>query len=293
MRNLRIIPRLDIKGPNLVKGINLEGLRIMGDPQLFAEKYYLDGADEIIYIDSVASLYGRNNLKEVVNKAARKISIPLTVGGGLRTIDDIKQILNSGADKVAINTEAVSNPEFIKKCVSYFGSSTIVLSINYKSWPNDNFKSKSNITVGSSQEKDVKKWKNFFQVYTENGRQQTGLDAFEWAQLGEKYGVGENHIDFVFHGGSGSTVEEIREAIGYGVIKMNIDTDLQYAFLEGVRDYIQGKADYLQAQIGNPEGEDQPNKKYYDPRVWLREGEKTFIARLKKAFEDLNNVNTL
>lgn len=191
MRNLRIIPRLDIKGPNLVKGINLEGLRIMGDPQLFAEKYYLDGADEIIYIDSVASLYGRNNLKEVVNKAARKISIPLTVGGGLRTIDDIKQILNSGADKVAINTEAVSNPEFIKKCVSYFGSSTIVLSINYKSWPNDNFKSKSNITVGSSQEKDVKKWKNFFQVYTENGRQQTGLDAFEWAQLGEKYGVGE------------------------------------------------------------------------------------------------------
>ncbi|WP_318309760.1 class II fructose-bisphosphate aldolase [Flagellimonas crocea] len=109
----------------------------------------------------------------------------------------------------------------------------------------------------------------------------------------EKYGVEHNHIDFVFHGGSGSTVEEIREAIGYGVIKMNIDTDLQYAFLEGVRDYIQGKGDYLQAQIGNPDGDDQPNKKFYDPRVWLREGEKTFIARLKKAFEDLNNVNTL
>jgi fructose-bisphosphate aldolase class II len=109
----------------------------------------------------------------------------------------------------------------------------------------------------------------------------------------EKYGVEHNHIDFVFHGGSGSTLEEIREAIGYGVIKMNIDTDLQYAFLEGVRDYIQGKADYLQTQIGNPDGDDQPNKKFYDPRVWLREGEKTFIARLKKAFEDLNNINTL
>jgi len=109
----------------------------------------------------------------------------------------------------------------------------------------------------------------------------------------EKYGVEHNHIDFVFHGGSGSTLEEIREAIGYGVIKMNIDTDLQYAFLEGVRDYIQGKKDYLQTQIGNPDGDDQPNKKFYDPRVWLREGEKTFIARLKKAFEDLNNVNTL
>ncbi len=109
----------------------------------------------------------------------------------------------------------------------------------------------------------------------------------------EKYKVGHNHIDFVFHGGSGSTLEEIREAIGYGVIKMNIDTDLQYAFTAGVRDYMQDKSAYLQSQIGNPEGPDQPNKKYYDPRVWLREGEKTFVERLKKAFEDLNNVNTL
>lgn len=109
----------------------------------------------------------------------------------------------------------------------------------------------------------------------------------------KNYDVGENHIDFVFHGGSGSTVEEIKEAIGYGVIKMNIDTDLQYAYLEGVRDYMGEKKDYLANQIGNPEGEDVPNKKYYDPRKWLREGELTFKARLKKAFEDLNNVNTL
>jgi fructose-bisphosphate aldolase class II len=111
--------------------------------------------------------------------------------------------------------------------------------------------------------------------------------------ISEKYNVGHNHIDFVFHGGSGSTLEEIREAIGYGVIKMNIDTDLQYAFLSGVRDYIQEKRDYLQAQIGNPDGADQPNKKFYDPRVWLREGEKTFVKRLTQAFEDLNNINTL
>ncbi|NJB70781.1 fructose-bisphosphate aldolase class II [Saonia flava] len=111
--------------------------------------------------------------------------------------------------------------------------------------------------------------------------------------ISEKYGVEHNHIDFVFHGGSGSTVEEIREGISYGVIKMNIDTDLQYAFLAGVRDYVQDKKDYLQGQIGNPNGSDEPNKKYYDPRVWLREGEKTFVERLKKAFEDLNNVNTL
>ncbi|TXE18992.1 class II fructose-bisphosphate aldolase [Psychroflexus gondwanensis] len=111
--------------------------------------------------------------------------------------------------------------------------------------------------------------------------------------VSKKYNVEENHIDFVFHGGSGSTVEEIKEAIGYGVIKMNIDTDLQYAFAEGIRDYMRDNADYVSTQIGNPEGGDVPNKKYYDPRKWLREGENTFIARLKKAFEDLNNVNTL
>ena len=109
----------------------------------------------------------------------------------------------------------------------------------------------------------------------------------------KKYNTGHNPIDFVFHGGSGSTVEEIREAIGYGVIKMNIDTDMQYAFTEGIRDYMVNKVDYLSQQIGNPDGNDIPNKKYYDPRKWLREGELTFKKRLEQAFEDLNNVNTL
>ncbi|MFK8059350.1 MAG: class II fructose-bisphosphate aldolase [Polaribacter sp.] len=109
----------------------------------------------------------------------------------------------------------------------------------------------------------------------------------------KKYGVEENHIDFVFHGGSGSTLEEIREAIGYGVIKMNIDTDLQFAFTEGIRDYMQEKAPYLATQIGNPDGADKPNKKYYDPRGWLRLGEVTFKERLKQAFADLNNIDTL
>ncbi len=108
--------------------------------------------------------------------------------------------------------------------------------------------------------------------------------------VSEKYGVAHNHIDFVFHGGSGSTLEEIREAIGYGVIKMNIDTDMQWAFLSGVREYYKKNEGYLQTQIGNPEGDDSPNKKYYDPRVWLREGEKSFVKRLVKAFEDLNCI---
>lgn len=111
--------------------------------------------------------------------------------------------------------------------------------------------------------------------------------------VSSKYGVPHNTIDFVFHGGSGSTVEEIREAISYGVVKMNIDTDMQYAFMSGIRDYMYTYSAYLKCQIGNPEGDDVPNKKYYDPRRWLREGELTFNARLKKAFEDLNNINTL
>tara|TARA_B110000285_G_C15140597_1_gene630524 strand:+ start:5286 stop:6359 length:1074 start_codon:yes stop_codon:yes gene_type:complete len=109
----------------------------------------------------------------------------------------------------------------------------------------------------------------------------------------EKFSTGENPVDFVFHGGSGSTVEEIREAIGYGVIKMNLDTDLQFAFTEGCRDYITSKVEYLKTQIGNPEGNENPNKKYYDPRKWLRKGELTFIKRMEKAFSDLNSVNAL
>jgi fructose-bisphosphate aldolase class II len=109
----------------------------------------------------------------------------------------------------------------------------------------------------------------------------------------EKFNTGHNPIDFVFHGGSGSTLEEIREAIGYGVIKMNIDTDLQFAFTEGIRNYMLSKKDYLMTQIGNPEGADVPNKKHYDPRKWIREGEVTFNQRLEQAFADLNNINTL
>lgn len=109
----------------------------------------------------------------------------------------------------------------------------------------------------------------------------------------EKFDTEYNPVDFVFHGGSGSSIEEIREAISYGVVKMNIDTDLQFAFTEGIRDYIEAKMPYLRTQIGNPEGEDQPNKKYYDPRVILRAGESTFVKRLEQSFADLNNINTL
>ena len=111
--------------------------------------------------------------------------------------------------------------------------------------------------------------------------------------ISKKYNLEHNYIDFVFHGGSGSSVEEIREGISYGVIKMNIDTDLQYAYMEGIRDYFNDKSEYLKTQIGNPDGEDVPNKKHYDPRKWVREAELTFKDRLKQAFKDLNNINTL
>ena len=126
---LRIIARLDIKNENVIKGIHLEGLRVVGDPNDLALNYYKYGIDEIIYMDVVASLYGRNNIFEIVKKAAKDIFVPLTVGGGIRTIEDISQALNSGADKVAINTEAVKNPSFIVEASKLFGSQCIVLSV--------------------------------------------------------------------------------------------------------------------------------------------------------------------
>ena len=113
MKKIRLIPRLDIKGPNLVKGVRLDGLRIIGDPSSFARKYYEEGADELLYVDIVASLYGRNNLTEIVKKTAKEIFIPLTVSGGIRSLDDIENLLNAGADKISMNTQAVNDPNFI------------------------------------------------------------------------------------------------------------------------------------------------------------------------------------
>ena len=168
MGNLRIIPRLDIKGPNLIKGIHLEGLRVMGDPHEFALRYYEDGADELIYMDIVASLYGRNNLSDIIRRAANKIFIPITVGGGIRSVDDARHILRSGADKVAINTAAVNRPELISEISRKFGSQAMVLSIEAKK-----------ISEG--------KW----EAYTDNGREKTGLDVIQWASRGVELGAGE------------------------------------------------------------------------------------------------------
>ena len=131
MRPARIIPRLDVKGPNLVKGIHLEGLRVLGKPEVFAEHYYNNLADELIFIDVVASLYNRNSLHDIVSRVAKKIFIPLTVGGGIRTIEDIHKTLRAGADKVSINTAAIKNPQFVKEAVNVFGSSTICATTSF------------------------------------------------------------------------------------------------------------------------------------------------------------------
>lgn len=169
MKKIRIIPRLDIKGPNVIKGVHLEGLRIVGKPAELAKKYYDQGADEILYIDIVASLYGRENILEIIkNTISLGVFIPITVGGGIRTLEDIKNILRAGADKIAINTFAVKNPEFIKKASEKFGSQCIVGSIEAK-----------------------KKEENKWEVYIENGREKTGLDVIEWAKKLVELGVGE------------------------------------------------------------------------------------------------------
>jgi len=166
--NIRLIARLDIKGPNLIKGIHLEGLRVVGDPQEYARRYYEAGADELVYMDIVASLYGRNNLTEIVKRAAQDIFIPMTVGGGVRSVDDAKQLLRAGADKIAVNTAAIARPELITEISRRFGSQCMVLSIEAKQ-------------VGEN------KW----EAYTDNGRERTGVDVVEWAIKGCELGAGE------------------------------------------------------------------------------------------------------
>lgn len=168
MKSKRIIARLDVKGPNVIKGIQFECLRVMGKPDDLARKYYLAGADELIYLDTVASLYQRNNLLGIVERASRNIFIPLTAGGGVRSLDDIRALLAAGAEKVAINTAATKNPELIRQAAKTFGSQCIVLSIEAK-------------LIGS----------NRWEVYTDNGRQRTGLDVIKWAKRAERLGAGE------------------------------------------------------------------------------------------------------
>lgn len=181
MKYIRIIPRLDIKGPNLVKGIHLEGLRVLGKPEDFAQLYYEHGADEIIYQDTVASLYQRNNLTEIITRTVENIFIPLTVGGGIRTLDDINIVLRAGADKISINTAAVNNPSFIDQASRFFGSSTIVVAIEC-----------------------IRQNDGTFLAYTDNGREHTGVEVLNWAREAEGRGAGEILLTSIDQEGTGN-----------------------------------------------------------------------------------------
>lgn len=182
--NRRIVARLDIKGPNLVKGIHLEGLRVLGHPEDFARYYCEQGADELLYMDIVASLYNRNSLAEIITRTAQESFIPLTVGGGLRSIEDIRLVLRAGADKVALNTAAVKNPALIEEAALRFGSSTIVISIEA-----------------------IRQSNGQYLAYTENGREHTGLDVREWALRAQKLGAGEILLTSVDREGTGSGLD--------------------------------------------------------------------------------------
>ena len=221
MRNIRIIPRLDIKGPNLVKGVHLEGLRVLGKPEDYAFKYYTQGADELLYIDVVASLYGRNSLLEIVRKTAENIFIPLTVGGGVRTIDDIRNLLRAGADKVAINTAAIKNPNLIKEAAETFGSQCIVVSIEAK-----------------------RKENGKYEAYADNGREKTGVDVFEWARRVVDLKAGEILVTSIDREGTskGFDIEltaKISQSVPIPVIACG-GAGCKEHFIEVIRD---GKAD--------------------------------------------------
>ena len=179
--SVRIIPRLDIKGPNLVKGIHLEGLRVLGKPEQFARYYYEQGADELLYMDVVASLYQRNSLLEIVARTAREIFIPMTVGGGLRNLEDIREVLRAGADKVSLNTAVIGRPELIREAAHQFGSSTIVVSIEA-----------------------IKNRDGSYEAYTDNGRESTGVDALEWALRAVELGAGELLVTSIDREGMGN-----------------------------------------------------------------------------------------
>jgi cyclase len=178
--NTRIIPRLDIKGPNLVKGIHLEGLRVLGRPAEFARAYYLEGADELLFVDIVASLYQRNQLLPLILETAREMYIPLTVAGGLRSLDDIRSVLRAGADKAALNTAAIRRPDLIGEAALAFGSSTVVLSIEAKKRPDGTY-----------------------EAYTDCGRERTGREVTAWAREAERRGAGEILITSIDREGTG------------------------------------------------------------------------------------------
>ncbi len=252
----RIIGRLDIKGPNLVKGIHLEGLRVLGKPDVFAKLYVEEGIDELFYQDVVASLYERNSLLDLIKKTANSISIPLTVGGGIRSLNDIDQILKSGADKIAINTAAIKNPEIIYQAAKVYGSSTIVVTLEVSKLIN-----------------------NKHCVYTDNGREFWDINAIDWAKRVENLGAGEIlltsidnegtgkgfdinitqiisesvNIPVIAHGGAKTSLDIIKVLTQTQARAVAISSMLHYGYLDKVKlnssIYEEGNTDFIKKNI--------------------------------------------
>ena len=223
MRKIRLIPRLDVKGPNLIKSIQLEGLRVIGSPNEHALKYYQQGADELIYMDCVASLYGRNSLSDIIQSTAKDVFVPITVGGGIRSVEDATTLLRCGADKVAVNTAAVANPQLISDISQRFGSQCMVLSVEAKqTGPN--------------------KW----EVYTDNGRERSGLDVIDWIKKGVGLGAGEILLTSVDREGTRKgfdipLLQAVTQEVSVPVIAsggMGKSEDMISAVLEGKADAI-------------------------------------------------------
>lgn len=220
-KNIRIIARLDIKGPNLVKGIHLEGLRVLGKPEQFARYYYESGADELMYVDVVASLYNRNSLRDIITRTAKEIFIPLTVAGGIRTIDDIREILRAGADKVSLNTAAIKRPEIIREASREFGSSTIIVTIEA-----------------------IKQQDGSYFAYTDNGREFTGVEVLGWARRVEELGAGEIVITCVDHEGTGQGFDIELTKIVSEAVTIPVIAHGGAGSVENIKSVIQsGKAD--------------------------------------------------
>lgn len=223
MRNIRVIARLDVKAPNLVKCVQLEGLRKMGDPNEFAQKYYEQGIDEILYMDIVASLYDRNGLLDVVRRTTQNVFIPITVGGGIRSLENVRDMLRAGADKVAVNTAAIKRPGLINEISARFGSQCMVLSIEAKK-----------VSLG--------KW----EAYYDNGREKTGMDVVEWAKEGAQRGAGEILLTSVDQEGTAKgydieLVKAVSTAVSIPVIAsggMGSTEDLVKVVQEGCADAV-------------------------------------------------------
>lgn len=223
LRNLRLIARLDIKGPNLIKGIQFEGVRVVGDPQSFARRYYQQGADEILYMDAVASLYGRETMEDIVRRTAEEVFVPITVGGGLRSVEDVRAMLRAGADKIAINTAATQRPELIAEVARTFGSQCMVLQIDAK-----------------------RNGKDRWEAYCDGGREHTKLDVVEWAVHGQECGAGEILLTSVDQEGTCrgfdcQLISTVAKAVSIPVIAsggMGSFAHLRAAALQGAADAV-------------------------------------------------------